>query len=658
MPCAPARLGSTGVCGIAGIWLRSGRPVAPELLERMGDVLRHRGPDGDGRHLDGGIGLVHRRLAIVDPTEASAQPMSTPDGSLWLNYNGEIHNYVELRRELATRGVRFRSDGDTEVVLWAYRIWGDACFERFNGMWAAAFWEPRARRLVLSRDRFGIKPLVWSERGERVAFASEPKAILAAFPDEREPDEREVHAFLSGAYPDGTEATFFRNVRSVLAGETLTFEDGRRRPVKYWSFTPGREEPRRDAADLFRHLLEDSVRLRMRSDVSVGACVSGGLDSTSVVRLASPHAGGPMHCFCLAYDDPRFDESAYSRLAADDPARFLVHWVRPGSDRMMDTIERIVWHHDAPTPIRGRYPHWFVMREAGRHVKVVLDGQGSDEMLAGYVEFVMPWLLDRILPRQASAAQRARAVLQLPGALRELADLARVDVKPSTFPLRMLRPFLRRADRRRRRRSALLHPDFREAFPPPPGTRVGHPWARRDVLLPYGSRLNNALWQQLRTAGLPEVLHSEDALSMAFSIESRTPFLDHRLVELCFSLPFDEKIRDGWTKSLLRRAFPDVLPPAIRMRRRKLGFPAPVARWLGEPANLAALRDVLLDGSLARHGIVAREPLAAALSGTDAPRFVRSRVNVLWRLMTLGLWYDLFVHGPREAANSSGRSAS
>ncbi len=640
------------MCGIAGIWERSGRPVDPAVLERMGHALRHRGPDGSGTYLEGAIGLTHRRLTILDLSDAAAQPMGTSDGALWLNYNGEIHNYVELRAELERSGVAFRSQGDTEVVLQAYRAWGLACFERFHGMWALALWDARARRLVLSRDRFGIKPVCYSVRAGRVAFASEPKAILAAFPEERRPDGREVHAFVNGGYPDVGCATFFANVSSLPPGTCAVFETGGHRVETYWTFVPGRESPVENVEERFRKLLDDAVRIRLRSDVPVGACLSGGLDSSAVVRLAVPHLdGAPLHCFSLLYEgDPVHDESRYAALVADDPARYRMHWVRPSAERMLDTMARIVWHHDAPTPIRGRFPRWFVMREAAPHVKVVLEGQGGDELLGGYGRFALPYALDRLRLGRAPAADPGIGLRE------ELSRLGELDGTARTWPLHML------SDEAKRRVARGGWPWMRlesRAFARDQGPvhvlRYNDAWRSSQVELPYRSHLNNALWLELRCAGLRESLHSDDALSMAFSLESRVPFLDHRVVELCFSLPFHEKIRDGWTKSLLRRALSGRLPEPVLRRRAKLGFPQPVKRWLTEPANLEAVRALLLDPACIGRGILDRRRLVDRFgrSRERARTWAGRNVNTLWRLVTLELWYRQFVDAPVGAVDES-----
>ena len=608
------------VCGIAGIWERSGRLVDPAALDRMSAILRHRGPDGDGLHLAGAIGLANRRLAIVDPTPAGDQPMSLPERGLWLTYNGEIHNYPELRRELEAGGARFRTQTDTEVVLHAYAAWGADAFDRFNGMWALGIWDERERTLVLSRDRFGIKPLCYSVRDGRVVFASEPKAILEAFPEERVADDAEIDRFLRGCYTDSGEATFFANVKSLLPATTLVVTRDSLHARRYWSFEPGDERPRDDAEECFRELLRDSVRVRMRSDVPVGACLSGGLDSSAIAALVETPDERPMQCFSLLYDGWVDDESEYSRAAAGArPGRFVVHWVRPESSKLVETMRQIVWHHDAPMPLRGRIAQWFTMQEAGRHVKVVLDGQGGDELLAGYSHFVLPYLVDRLRRPTAGAD----------GLLSELGDLARIEGRSALW-------FLALASGRYARSVAGLPRWGIHRPPPPPGAPTGRP---------YRSTLNNALWTELSSEGLPEVLHAEDALSMAFSIESRTPFLDHRLVELCFSLPYTDKISAGWTKSVLRRSLAGIVPPEILARRRKLGFSAPVAEWLRLEENLREVREVLLDGRCVSRGLVDPGRLELALTAFERgpARFAAAQTGRMWRWITLELWFREFV---------------
>ncbi|HEX7417352.1 MAG TPA: asparagine synthase (glutamine-hydrolyzing), partial [Steroidobacteraceae bacterium] len=387
------------MCGIAGIWHRDGRPADRRALQLMIDALVHRGPDGEGYHVAGSIALGHRRLKVIDLSQAAAQPMWLPDRSLCLLFNGEIHNYRELAAELRGAGVNLRTHSDTEVMLWAYRLWGEQCFERFNGMWAAAFWEPGREQLLLSRDRFGIKPLVHAVRGARVAFASEPKAILEAFDVERRADQPLVRDFVAGGLPDCDEHTFFEGIRSVHPGESLRIDRRGESSRRYWNFEPGVETARPDAGAAFRALLDDAVNIRLRSDVPLGVSLSGGLDSSSVARIAVRSAASPLECFSLRYPSAALDESHYASLVADDPARYRMHWITPPAEQFLATAAAIVWHHDAPMPIRGRYPQWHVLREAARHVTVLLNGQGADEILGGYGSFVLPFALDRLDPR-------------------------------------------------------------------------------------------------------------------------------------------------------------------------------------------------------------------------------------------------------------------
>jgi asparagine synthase (glutamine-hydrolysing) len=474
-------------------------------------------------------------------------------------------------------------------------------------MWALALWDARRRRLVLSRDRFGIKPLYYSVRGDRICFASEAKAILAAFAQERTPDAAEVERFLAGHTTDVGQKTFFSNVKTLPPATNLIFSRESMRTARYWRFVPGEEEPRHDAEGQFRALLTDAVRLRTRSDVPIGACLSGGLDSSAIVALLERSAE-PMHCFSLHYDDPSFDESAYAALAARG-GDFVMHWVRPDPTRLLETMRRITWHRDGPSRMRG-CGQWFVMREAGRHVKVVLDGQGGDELLAGYAHYVFPYLIDR-LRRGVPRARRSRSLL------REIVELGELETPRPWFLLTSPARYMRRS----------------------------HTGLER----PYSSVVNNLLWNELRLDGLPEVLHDEDALSMAFSVESRTPFLDHRLVELCFSLPFYDKISDGWTKSLLRRSLNGVVPAEILARRRKLGFSAPVASWLRVAENRQTVHQLLLDQRCTQRGVFRAGKLEHDLKTFYGGRSVQPSLHAgrLWRWITLELWFRDFVDGER-----------
>ncbi len=603
----------------------------------MVDALVHRGPDGVGVDVAGGMGLGHRRLKVIDLSEAAAQPIWLPDRSLGMVYNGEVHNYPELAAELRAAGLPLRADNDTEVLLWAYRLWGEDCFERLNGMWAAAFWQPAEGRLVLSRDRFGIKPLVYSTRGPRIAFASEAKALLAAFPEERRPDRDMLLGFVGGRVsdPDAGEHTFFDNIRSLPPGHVLRIERAREVLRQYWTFKPGSETARPDAPEAFLALLNDAVKVRLRTDVPFGILLSGGLDSSTVARLAAGETPHALQCFSLYYPANPLDESRYVRLVADDPSRYQIHWITPSTEDLLATIGAIVWHHDAPTPMRGRYPQWHVLKEASRHVTVVLGGQGADELLAGYDRFVLPFARDRLDPHLSNPRSRWALIGELLQLGRVSAGIHRV------MPPLVLAALIREL----RKAKAALAPDGRVAGRSAPHGLTPGGLSTAATSRPYRSKLNNALWGELRSAGLPEILHAEDALSMAFSLESRLPFLDHRVVEFCFSLAYHEKIGQGWTKLLLRRATPGILPDAVRLRRHKLGFPGDYPKWLGEGAGLDAVRQLLLDPVTLQRGWLDRNWLTRRFAGPRrrAERWILNNPQQTWRSVTVELWCRQFL---------------
>lgn len=623
------------MCGIAGIWNRDGRPIEAGAIERMNAVQRHRGPDGEGVWQRQGLVLGHRRLAIVDSGEGGKQPMQSRDGSLCVTFNGEIHNFVELRRELTALGADFTTSSDTEILLHGYRRWGLDLFPRINGMWALAIWDERTRELVLSRDRFGIKPLHVAEDGATLAFASEIKALLAFRPRWARPNRSQIVSFLAGASPSGGVETFFRDVRAVEPATCEIVGTETHRHRRYWSLPEAEAVPADDAPRALRELLDDAVRLRLRSDVPVGACLSGGLDSSSVVRLAHRHRQDQqdLHCFSIRLDDPQCDESAFAQRAVDGLEGVRMHWVEPTADGLVDIADQVVWHHDGPTPSRGRALQWSLFRAAGRHVKVVLDGQGADELLAGYGRF-----------RCARALDRARRALG-PGTARDLADAGRAARSLLSSRLRptLLSALARRAGRPIAPSASLIRRDALRAVQPLDMNSFRDSFLHRDAPSPDGTLLGGALWGEFERSGLPELLHAEDALGMAASVEARPPFLDHRVVEFCFAQPADAKIdADGWSKSLLRQALEGVLPEAIRRRRDKKGFSFPLDRWMRAPANEARILDLLLDPEARTRELLQPATMERFLGGWRRRGLSGYGLEILWRCLCLELWWRRF----------------
>jgi asparagine synthase (glutamine-hydrolysing) len=603
------------MCGMCGI-VHFGAPPETGEVEAMATELDHRGPDGRGSFAGPGVVFAFRRLAIIDLSEAGAQPFGSENGRLQLMHNGEIYNYRELRRELESRGHRFRSSTDTEVILHAYREWGERCVERFNGMWAFALWDQERQRLFCSRDRFGVKPFYYRHDGPRFAFGSEPRAFRN---DRLKANGEAVYEYLDQGYLDQVGETFFAGVHRLPPAYSLAFDESGLRVWSYWQLEE--REPPDDAVEDFGRLFLDSVRLELRSDVPVGTALSGGLDSSAVAvsadRLLRTEAenakalGGKQRTFTAYFEQPGYDERSFAEaVVAQTQAE--ANWVTFTADELVEDLPRIVEAQGEPFGSTSICAGWYVMRAAkAGGVKVMLDGQGGDELLAGYRAHLGFRLAD-LLAR---------------GRLRELrAEIAGTDHGPLALATAVARPFapegLVRAVRARTR-SSLVHPEL-------------HRSRERDVDgSPFPDRLRRYQQLVLTRRGLPELLRYEDRNSMAHSLEARVPFLDHRLVELCFSLPPHELIRGGETKSILRRAFGDLLPPAVRERRDKLGFVTPEAEWLrGSLGVLAA--DVFGSQSFRERGFVDADSARRRLERHRAGRVVAGME--LWRALNLELW--------------------
>ena len=601
------------MCGLCGI-VELGRPPHREPVERMLDELAHRGPDGRGVFADEGVCLGHLRLAIIDLSDAGLEPFASEDGRLQLVFNGEIYNYLELREQLRAKGHRFRTETDTEVLLAGYREWGPRCVERFNGMWAFAIWDAERRTLFASRDRLGVKPLYYRLDGRCIAFASEPWVI-----GDRQANERVVRDYVEQGYLDQGDETFFAGVRRLPPAHSLTFDAHGLRLQRYWQIEP--HDPPRDPAAAVRETFLDAVRLQLRSDVPVGTCLSGGIDS-SAIAVAVAHNGHEHQKTVSAYfDDAGFDERPYAQAVVDRTGA-EAHWVTFTPGDLVENIPSIVQAQGEPFGSTSICAGWFVMREAKRAgLTVMLDGQGGDELFAGYRAYFGYRLSDLLRAgRLGEAAAELRAFAGVNG--------------PRWAAVALVNPHVperaRLAARARLRGSAsLVSPGLRSL----PGTNgsEGHV---------FPDRLRRQQQLVLSRRGLPELLRYEDRNSMAHSLEARVPLLDHRLVELAFSLPGDELIRRGETKSVLRRALADLLPAQVRERRDKLGFVTPESRFLRSELGVLAT-DVFASRSFAERGFV------------DAPSAQRRLEQhrrgdleagmELWRALNLELWAQRFL---------------
>jgi asparagine synthase (glutamine-hydrolysing) len=660
------------VCGIFGICRVDGAPVIPREVWAATRALQHRGPDDEGylladtatgrarclggsetsaavAHAGGGdapvgdivqdgradhanLALSNRRLAIVDLTAAGHQPMSARDRALWITHNGEIYNFADVRAELAGRGHSFRSGTDTEVVLHAYDEWGTDCVRRFNGMWAFAIWDRESRKLVISRDRLGVKPLYYFWDGTTLAFASELKALLALPGTPRRANEEVVDDYLAYGLVDHTDGTFFEHIHPLAPGHLLELDIERRRvAIKAWyalpdAATDGTTNSVESVAADFRDLFEDAVRLRLISDVPVGTCLSGGLDSSAIVCMVDrllgqgvrPGAADRQHTFSARYDDPEHDEGRWIDAVARETS-IERHFTWPTAGALHGDLEDLIWHQDEPFGSTSIYAQWCVFRAArDAGVVVTLDGQGGDEVAGGYMHYFGPNLARLI--REASVGQ----FLREQAAYRHNHD-------------RALRPILVRTG------AALLPWAVRRRL-----TRV-----RRPDWLALGSRpapepaafaempsdpLRAQIYRDL-TVGLRQLLRFCDRNSMAHSVESRLPFLDYRLAERGYLAPAAAKIRDGTTKRMLRDGLVDILPAEVRNRQLKIGFSTPEASWFRTTFR-PNVEEILSSRSFAERPWFSVEKVrtayAAHLAGADRSREV-------WRWINFELWARRFL---------------
>jgi asparagine synthase (glutamine-hydrolysing) len=631
------------VCGIAGIVAVDRlHPDERARLTLMRDVLTHRGPDDAGTYCDGQAGLVHRRLSIVD-VAAGHQPLSNEDETVWVAFNGEIYNHAQIRPALEAFGHTYRTRCDTETIVHAYEQWGDACVERFRGMFAFAIWDTTRRRLLLARDRMGIKPLYWTVRHGRLIFGSEIKSILESGIVHAEPNDRAIPELLSTRYLSGSE-TLFKGINRLQPGHVLTFEEGATTTRQWWDVPTGKARPEierlsdAEAVSQFRTRLDDAVRTRLMADVPLGMFLSGGLDSSAIAALMAGMIDRPLETFSVAFKQRAFSELEYARQVAT-AIHANPHEIVIDESDFFGALPRLVWHEDEPIAHPSSVPLYFVSKLAGERVKVVLTGEGSDELLAGYGKYpraLANWrggAFWSLAPEPVRDFVCNTLVPRLPGRVGRYAKRSFLAM-PRTPEAMFFDNF---AAIGLRRQASLLDARF-AGLTTPETYRASR--AYFDLPNGHSTALDRLLYTDLKTY-LVELLMKQDQMSMAASIESRVPFLDHHLVELAAALPPRMKLRGLTTKWILREAVKSLLPAEI-LTRKKMGFPVPFALWLrGNGAGLA--RDVLLDSRARQRGITDPAAVSAlidahASGATDAG-------DALWSLLNLELWYRTFIDG-------------
>lgn len=618
------------MCGIAGIYnFRSGRPVAPSELRAMGACLAHRGPDDEGYFEEGPLGLVHKRLTILDTSRRGRQPMFTEDRQLAITFNGEVYNFLELRAELEARGHTFHTQTDTEVILRLYQIEGEAMLEKLNGMFAFAIWDRRTKTLFIARDRLGIKPLYYTVGDEGVVFASEIKALLAVAKEKPKVNLEMLDAYMSVGYVP-TERTLFQGIEKLPPGWCMRVDrDGVHRR-EYWDLAfetaeMSEEEHVRRSLDLLR----DSVRLQLRSDVPLGVFLSGGVDSSAVVALMHGMGIQDIRTFTVAYDfGPEYDETRYARMVAEKfRTRHREVFVTP--QEFKDFIPSLIWHMDEPVTESAAISLFFVSKLAREDVVVVLSGEGSDEVFGGYPIYKYMQTLERyrLLPAALRQSVLNPVLNRLGGKWNKYTEISNRPLPERYTGVSFYETPVK---------ESLYRPEIRNLFngSAMPGL-VRRYYEKTEGLDP----LLRMMYLDVKSWLPDDLLIKADKMTMATSVELRVPFLDHRVVELGASIPPRLRIKGWETKHILKKAMEPYLPKEI-LYRSKMGFPTPLAMMFKGPLSGYVAAVLESDRSLDR--------------GYFRPEMVRSMVRqhaageqdhhrVLWQLLVLEEWHRKFI---------------
>jgi asparagine synthase (glutamine-hydrolysing) len=629
------------MCGIAGRFnFDPARPVDPQVLAAMTDTIAHRGPDASGYFRGPGVGLGHRRLSIIDLATGD-QPLGNEDGQVQVVFNGEIYNFAEVRADLVSRGHRFKTSSDTEIIVHGYEEWGERCVERFRGMFAFALWDARQRRLLLARDRLGVKPLYYAELpGVGLVFGSEIKALLQDPDVSRDWRPEAVDAYLTLLYVPAPE-TIYRAVRRLPPAHVLVAERGRVTTTRYWNleFT-GDGDPRREDQYLeeLDALLREAVGLRLISDVPLGAFLSGGIDSSTVVSYMKDTSASAPVTIAVGFEQREYDEVEHARTVAEHlDCEFHALTASPEIEQL---LPRLAWHFDEPFADSSAVPTYYVSKAARELVTVALSGDGGDELWAGYAHH----RVEQMEHRARAALGGARHVASwigraLPLSVKGARSLRHLGVSPEdAYALKHVNGTFEQDAK-----SRLYSGDFARrvnGFDPLQTLRAAHRACASSQLL------DRVMYADASTYMIDDVLTKVDRMSMAVSLEAREPLLDHKLLEFAARVPPSLKLKDGRSKYLLRRLLERRVPRSIS-ERGKSGFAAPIGEWLRGPLSGMA-SELLLDGRLKARGLFVDAEVRRLWNDHTARR--ADHPHRLWQLLMLELWFRTFIDGSRSSA--------
>lgn len=629
------------MCGITGFVDFRCEPARTEeeraqILESMCRVIRHRGPDDQGVLLKPGVGFGMRRLSIID-LAGGHQPISNEDNSVTIVFNGEIYNYRELQKDLQSRGHRFRTNSDTETIVHAYEEFGAACVDHLRGMFAFAIWDDREKQLFIARDRVGKKPLYYSvTRGGTLVFGSELKSLLEHPEVERNINPQALDAYFSLGYvPD--PISIFENVEKLPPGHHLTFTNGRLTVERYWDFSyqsngnGGNGHRASDYLDELRALLDEAVKLRLVSDVPLGAFLSGGVDSSTVVALMARHMEQPVKTFSIGFNEDSYDELKYARLTAKrfgtDHHEFLV------TPDICEVVDQLAWHFDEPFADSSAIPTYVVSKLAREHVKVVLTGDGGDELFAGYSRYVTERQRSKfdLVPRAVKEGLMDPLSRAMPHGAWGRNYLQNVSLDPISRYLDTVSVFTGL------NKSSLYSADFSDQLRN--SNHLSSYFHELSRNVKTSAPLDSLLYIDSKTYLPGDILTKVDRMSMAVSLEARVPLLDHKLIEFVTRIPAGMKLAGIETKHLFKQAIADLVPAEI-INRPKQGFGVPIQQWINQQLR-ERIRDTLNDPRTLQRGYVSRSHVELLLDEHERGR--RDHAMALWSLLMLELWHRQYV---------------